>query len=80
MLEETLLGTIVTGTCQAGEIDQQGSFVKGIDGRLGREIKIESHLAIGGGGLVGTFKELTTEAGDGRFGCCSHCVCNTAQW
>lgn len=79
MLEESLLGTVVTGTCQAGKIDKQGSFIKGIEDRLRGEIKIESHFAIGDGGFVNTFQELAAEAGNGRFRRCSHCACNVCS-
>ena len=66
MLEEAFLCSIVSGASKTGEIDYKWDFVKGIDGGLWGQVKIEAHLAIGGSGIVGKLEELTPKGGD----CC----------
>lgn len=74
VLKESFLGAIVTGTCQAGEIDEQWDSVERVENRLWWHVEVEPHLAIGGGGIVGAFEQLAAEAGDGRFCRHGHCV------
>lgn len=74
VLEETLFGAIVARARQPGEVYQQGDFVGWIGGRLGREVEVEGHFAIGSGGIVGAFEEFAAEAGNGGFFRYGHCV------
>lgn len=64
MLKEALLGAIIRGAGQAGQVDQHGDFALGC---LRREIQVEVHLAVCGGGLVAQLEELAAEGGDGGF-------------
>ncbi len=71
VLEKPLLGAVVTGTCQASEINEQWNLVERVEDRLWWHVEVEAHLATGGGGIVGAFEELAAETGNGRF--CRHC-------
>jgi len=53
VLEETFLGTVVSRASQTGEVYEEGHFVRRIRGGLRWEVEVESHFAIGGGGIVG---------------------------
>ena len=66
VLEETLLGSVVARTGQAGEVYQEGSLVEGVRGRLGGQVEVEGHFAIGGGGVVGEFEQFASKGCD----CC----------
>ena len=43
-----------------------------IGGRLGWEVEVESHFAVGSGGIVGELEELAPEGLDRRFRCHRH--------
>ena len=73
MLEEALLGAIVTRACEASKIYQEGNSVQGVRGCLGRKVEIECHFATGGGSIMSEFEEFATKGGDGRFGLYGHC-------
>ena len=70
VLEETLLGPVVTRAGQSGQIDQQRYPLQGC---LRWEVEIEGHLALRARGIVGQFEELAAERGDGCFGLNGHC-------
>ena len=75
MLEEALLGSVVAGACQAGKVNQEGSFVEGIRGRLRGEVQIEGHFAIGRGGIVGELEKFTAKGCDCCFRLYRHDRC-----
>ena len=74
MLEETLLGAIVAGAGQTGEVYQEGHSVEGVHGGLRGQVEVEGHFAVGGGGIVGEFEELAAEGCDCCFGLDGHCL------
>lgn len=47
--------------------------MKGVGGRLGREVEVERHFAVCGAGIVRAFEELAAEGRDGCFGRDCHC-------
>lgn len=52
MLEKTLFSPIVARAGQARQIHQQRDFMQRVQGRLGREVEVEAHLAGRGFGIV----------------------------
>ena len=66
MLEEAFFCTIISGAGETGEVDHKWDFIKRIDGSLWGQVKIEAHLAIGGGSIVDKLEELTPKGCD----CC----------
>lgn len=79
MLEEALLGAIIGRAGESGQVDQERHFLRGRLGGLGREIKVEVHLALGRGGGMAELEELAAEGGDCCFGCDGHCVFSSSQ-
>ena len=73
MLEEALLGAIVAGAGETGEVEEDGNFVEGIGGCLRGQVEVQGHFAIGGGGIVGEFEELTAKGGNGCLCLERHC-------
>lgn len=53
VLKKTLLGAIVSGAGQSGEVYEEGHSVQRVRGGLGWKVEVESHFAIGGRGIVG---------------------------
>ena len=72
MLEKPLLGAVVAGAGQAGEVDEEGGFVEGVRGRLRGQVEVEGHFAVGGGGMVGELEQFAAEGCDCRFGLDGH--------
>jgi len=69
-LEVPLLGTVVTGASEAGQVEEKGNFASG---SLRREIEIQGHGAFGGRGIMFELEQAAAEAG---YLCCgfeSHC-------
>ena len=61
MLEETLLGAVVTSASQTGQIDEDGNLLsRAFESLRGKE-QVKLHLAIGRSGLVGKLQELAAE-------------------
>ena len=74
MLEEALLGAVVARAGEAGEEEEHGDFVQGVEGRGGWEEEVQCHVAGGGFGGVAQLQELPAEGGDGGFGLEGHGV------
>lgn len=65
MLEEALLGAVLSSARQAGQVDQDGDLLVL---SLGRQVQIEGHLAASGSGIVAQLEQLTAEGGNGSLG------------
>ena len=65
MLEETLLGAVLSCAGQTGEVDQNGNLLVLA---LGREVEVEGHFTAGGGGIVTELQKLAAKGGDGSLG------------
>jgi hypothetical protein len=74
VLEETLLGAVVTCAGQTGQIDEDGNLLSRALESLRRKEQVELHFAVGGSSLVGKLQELASERGDGGSGFNRH-VC-----
>ena len=72
VLEEALLGAVVARAGEAGEEEEHGHFVQGVEGCGWGEEEVQRHVAGGGFGRVGELQELAAEGGDGGFGLESH--------
>lgn len=68
VLEEALLGAVVAGAGQAGEVEEEGDLRRGGAGGGRGEVEVEGHVAGGGFGGVGELEQFAAEAGDGGFG------------
>ena len=73
MLEETFLGAIVARAGETGEVYEDGHSMEGVHGGLRRQVEIEGHFAVGGGGIVREFEELASEGCDCCFCLEGHC-------
>lgn len=75
MLEETLLGAVVTSASQTRQINQDGDlFCRALES-LRRKEQVELHFTVCGSGLVGKLQELASERGNGGSGFDRHfCV------
>lgn len=74
MLEEALLGAIVGGAGETGQVDEDGDFLRGVLDGLGRQVEVEGHFAAGGGGGMAELEELSAKGGDGCLRCDGHDV------
>lgn len=62
VLEEALLGAVLGGACQTGEVNQHGDLLGlGLRG----QIEVEFHLAFCGGCGMAELEQLAAEGGDG---------------
>lgn len=74
MLEESLLRTVIGGTSQAGQVNQNWHFLglveklRLLEG-LGRKVEVEVHFTVCDFGGMREFEELAAKGGDGCF-CC----------
>ena len=78
MLEETLLGAVVTSAGQTGQVDEDGNLLsRAFESLRGKE-QVKLHLAVGRSSLVGKLQKLAAKRGDGGSGFDRHvCVVMT---
>lgn len=67
MLEESLFGTVIGGTCQSGQIEQHWYFLIRARKGLGREVEVEIHFTVRSGRLVAQLEEPASERGNRCF-------------
>ena len=61
VLEETLLGAVVTSASQTGQIDEDGNLLSRAFESLRGQEQVELHFAVGRSSLVGKLQELAAE-------------------
>lgn len=76
VLEEALLGAVVAGARQAGEVEENGDLLRHLLCREGLrgQVEVQRHLAVGRLRLVGELQKLAAKRGDGRSRGEGHCV------
>lgn len=65
MLEEALLGAVLSSAGQTRQINQDRDLLVL---SLRRQVQIEGHFAAGGSSIVAQLEQLTAEGGDGSLG------------